>query len=170
MRVYVADAGRGNLGLAEGATHGAEGAVAGGGWVSEVVGVGSGGIGGECGVDGSGAGEGVVEFLLRLEGRGMRGEEWRSGEGDRQWVFGIRFCCQGVEGGGLWDEVMLPRGWGQGKATEKEKGKAYLQHHDPRPLSYHKAIPIPIERPGGPLRGSVRRRSQALGPLKACNG
>lgn len=67
MRVYERDAGRGDLGLVEGATHGAEGAVAGGRWVGEVVGVGSGGVGWECGVDGCGAGEGVVEFLLRLE-------------------------------------------------------------------------------------------------------
>lgn len=66
MRVYVADVGGGNLGEREGARHGAEGAMAGGGWVGKVVGVRGGGVGGECGVDGSVAAEGVVEFLARF--------------------------------------------------------------------------------------------------------
>jgi hypothetical protein len=162
VRIYVADVGGGDLGEREGARHGAEGAVAGGGWVGEVVGVGGGGVGGEGGVDGGVAVEGVVEFLAGCQwgGRCLRG--WMGTRGD------VR--PKGEEG--VWG--FLREGTGEnGVAVElkgKGKGKAYLQHHNPRPLSHHKSIPIPVKRPRGPLRCSIRRRSQTLGTFKACDG
>ena len=63
MRVDVVDSGRGDLCVREGARHCAQGAVAGGRRLGQVVGVGGGGVAGEEGVDRGVAGEGVVEFL-----------------------------------------------------------------------------------------------------------
>lgn len=64
MRVDIRYLIGGDLGGLQAATHGAVGAVAGGGRVREVMGVGGGRVGGDVGVDWSAAGEGVVEFLV----------------------------------------------------------------------------------------------------------
>ena len=63
MRVDVIYVARRDLSGGEGAAHGAVGTGAGGGRVRDVVGVRGGSVGGEEGVDGGVAGEGVLEFL-----------------------------------------------------------------------------------------------------------